>query len=86
MARKRGPPEPPPLVIETDDPLAAFAQMLRADPDKAKASGTGPICAPRQTHRGVVRAVLHRLIRSDSRIHHIFGSPPVTVDSQDAAT
>lgn len=34
--RKRGPPEPPPLVIETNDPLAAFDRLLRAKPDKAK--------------------------------------------------
>lgn len=42
VKKKRGPPEPPPLVIETDDPLGAFDRMLKADPNKAKAEARKP--------------------------------------------
>jgi len=34
--KKRGPAEPPPLVIDTDDPLGAFDRLLGADPKKTK--------------------------------------------------
>ena len=36
ICAKRGPAEPPPLIIETDDPLGAFDRLLGADPKKAK--------------------------------------------------
>lgn len=40
--RKRGPPEPPPLVIDVADPLEAFDRLLRADPKAAKAAAQKP--------------------------------------------
>lgn len=40
--KKPGPKPPPPLNIETDDPLGAFDKLLGADPDKAKSEAQRP--------------------------------------------
>lgn len=45
--KKRGPKEPPPLVIKTDDPLGTLRKVLQADPDKAKQAAQRPRRKPK---------------------------------------